>query len=220
MEALGKKLDGAGYDIPECIETPNGQEIRFQGVDLSEEKWNISINATEMVLHGTEGILRAIAKSNNLKLDFNSNHYGAPKSGIWWLDLLASGLEMCAGIAEKKAKEENSVERYEHEVSILLDKANTQINFYGQIRRRIEELIDVSEKIKVRCVGSLCLLESIIDKFDVNNEEHIMVYQKTSILIKGVSELSKVEILDSDSKLSEADCQYIVKSKQLLLSSL
>ena len=49
---------------------------------------------------------------------------------------------------------------------------------------------------------------------------HLGYLQTTLILLKGISELSKVEILDSNNQLSLSDQQYIIKSKQLLTESL
>ena len=56
--------------------------------------------------------------------------------------------------------------------------------------------------------------------FDVEKDKHIAVYQKTAILVKGISDLAKIEILGTDEQLSKKDDQYIIKSKKLLSETL
>ena len=96
----------------------------------------------------------------------------------------------------------------------------TQIDFCLQIIKRIKEIISVSEELEKRCLEELVKFESIINVFDVENSIHLKSFQSASILIKGISELSKVEILDSNNQLSLADQQYIIKSRKLLTESL
>lgn len=222
MIIIGKYLEGGGYDIPESIETPQSINLHFEKYEMSEKKKDdIFQHASQAILSGSEGVMRAIAKRNNVSFNPNtSNNYGTGQSGVWWLDLVVAGVGLFSDIADKRAKEEASVERYEAETSKLIKKTEIQIEFCHQIIRRIKELIEVSDDLKLRCVSSLQMLEQVINEFNVKDNEHIAKYQKTAILIKGISELAKVEIIDSNNKISQSDSQYIIKSRQLLMSSI
>ena len=222
MIIIGKYLEGGGYDIPESIETPQSINLHFEKYEMSEKKKDdIFQHASQAILSGSEGVMRAIAKRNNVSFNPNTNNnYGTGQSGVWWLDLVVAGVGLFSDIADKRAKEEARVERYEAETSKLIKKTETQIEFCHQIIRRIKELIEVSDDLKLRCVNSLWMLEQVINEFNVNDNEHIAMYQKAAILIKGISELAKVEIIDSNNEISQSDSQYIIKSKQLLMSSI
>ena len=112
------------------------------------------------------------------------------------------------------------MQQYEAEADVLCEKVHAQIVFCDSIYRRLKELISVSDELEKRCVATLEKLESVIGTFDVENRTHLGYYQSANILIKGISELSKVEILDSNNQLSLLDQQYIVKSRKLLTESL
>lgn len=99
-------------------------------------------------------------------------------------------------------------------------KIDERVEFCLQIIKRIKEIVSVSDELQVRCEEALAKLETIINSFDVENQMHLGYLQTTLILLKGISELSKVEILDSNNQLSLSDQQYIIKSKQLLTESL
>ena len=102
----------------------------------------------------------------------------------------------------------------------MCKKVHAQIVFCDSIYRRLQELMSVSDELEKRCVAALEKLESVREAFDVENRTHLGYYQSASILIKGISELSTVEILDSNNRLSLLDQQYIVKSRKLLTESL
>ena len=222
MIIIGKYLEGGGYDIPESIETPQSINLHFEKYEMSEKKKDdVFQHASNAILSGSEGIMRAIAKRNNVSFISNTgSNYGSGRSGIWWLDLAVAGIGLFVDIADKKEKEEIGVERYESETSKLIEKTNMQIELCHQISKRIKELIEVSDDLKLRCVRSLSMLEQVLNDFNVHDNEHIAKYQKTAILIKGISELAKVEIIDSNNKISQADSQYIIKTRQLLMSSI
>lgn len=99
----------------------------------------------------------------------------------------------------------------------MVDK---QIAFCRSISHRIKELISVTEELEKRCEAELEKLESVMESFNVENPTHLGYYQSANILIKSISELSKVEILDSNNQLSLLDQQYIIKSQKLLTESL
>ena len=220
LNALGKKLKGSAYAIPEGIEMPDVTALSFQEINFtSEQKWRIADGVGKAVLIGTNKVLEMMSRRKGWNFTPSKNT-GSGNSGIWWLDLLQAGLGIAAAVAEKKEQEETAVQQYEAEADVLCEKVHAQIVFCDSIYRRLIELISVSDELEKRCVATLEKLESVMETFDVENRTHLGYYQSASILIKGISELSKVEILDSNNRLSLLDQQYIVKSRKLLTESL
>ena len=220
LDALGKKLKGGAYAIPEGIEMPDIAVLSFQTVNFSsEQKWQIADSVSKAALISTNKVLEMVSRRKGWNFTPSKNT-GSGNSGIWWLDLLQAGLGIAAAVTEKKIQEETAVQRYEAETDVLCKKVDAQIVFCNSISHRLKELISVSDELEKHCVVELEKLESVMETFDVENRTHLGYYQSASILIKGISELSKVEILDSNNQLSLLDQQYIVKSRKLLTESL
>lgn len=220
LDALGKKLKGGAYAIPEGIEMPDVAALSFQEVNFtSDQKWQIADGVGKVTLVTTNKVLEMVSRRKGWNFTPSKNT-GYGNSGIWWLDLLQAGLEVASAVAEKREQEETAVQRYEAETHVLREKLLVQIVFCNSISSRLKELIFVSDELEKRCVAELEKLESVMGEFDVENHTHLGYYQSANILIKGISELSKVEILDSNNQLSLLDQQYIVKSRKLLTESL
>lgn len=220
LETLGKKLKGGAYEIPEGIKMPDVAALSFQEINFSsEQKWKIAGNVSKAASIGTNKVLEMISRRKGWKFTPSKN-MGSGNSGTWWLDLLQAGLEIASAVAEKREQEKTAVQRYEADTDVLCKKVDAQVVFCYSISHRIKELISVSDELEKRCVAQLEKLENVIEMFDIENSIHLGYYQSASILIKGISELSKVEILDSNNQLSLLDRQYIVKSRKLLTESL
>lgn len=220
LDVLGKKLKGGAYAIPESIEMPSVAALSFQEINFtSDQKWRIADGVSKAALIGTNKVLEMMSQRKGWNFTPSKNT-GGGNSGIWWLDLLQAGLKVASAVAEKTEQEETAVQQYEAEADVLCEKVHAQIVFCDSIYRRLKELISVSDELEKRCVVELEKLESVMETFDVENRTHLGYYQSASILIKGISELSKVEILDSNNRLSLLDQQYIVKSRKLLTESL
>lgn len=216
MEIIGKKVKGGTYSIPYELEMSKLVEISLNEVNFtSDQKWQIANNVGKATIIGTNKVLEMIAKRKGLNFNMDKST-NSGNSGIWWLDMLQAAIGVASTVAEKKVREETEVQRYEAETDVLCKQADARVVFCRQIFKRIEEIISVSNELEARCVDALKKLETIINVFDVENQVHLGYYQSVGILIKGISELSKVEILDSNDRLSQSDQQYIIKSRQLL----
>jgi len=220
LDIIGKKVKGGTYSIPYELEMSKLAEVSLNEVNFtSEQKWQIANNVGKAAIAGTNKVLEMIAKRKGLNFNLSKNT-GGGNSGVWWLDMLQAALTVASAVAEKKAQEETEVQRYEAEADVLCKQADTRAAFCRQICKRIKEIISVSDELEARCVDALKKLETVINVFDVENQTHLGYYQSAGILIKGISELSKVEIIDSNDRLSQSDQQYIIKSRQLLTETL
>lgn len=219
METLGKSIKDNKFEIPSSLDVPLFGEIHLEEITFTPNQVNqLSVNAANLLLTSSNKVLDIVAKRKGL--NFNSSTTSNGRSGIWWLDMLQATLTIAATVAEKREREETAVVKYEKQAVLICRKIDAQLEFFSQIENRLEEIISVSEQLKERCTGALEKLEDIIDVFDVNNDSHLKIFQLVVIFVKGISEISKVKILDSEDTLSMGDQRYIIHSKQLLTSSL
>lgn len=71
------------------------------------------------------------------------------------------------------------------------------------VNKRAEELKNLTLELRGRIEKQLGLLAPYIDVFDKDNEEHMLLLQQTTLMVKSMSELSQISLLDDDGNLSE-----------------
>jgi mannitol/fructose-specific phosphotransferase system IIA component len=71
------------------------------------------------------------------------------------------------------------------------------------VNKRALELQDVTLQLKERCIQGLEQLADIMIGFDAQNTEHLKIFQQTAILIKSMSELAQVPVMDEEGNVSE-----------------
>lgn len=219
LNIIGKKIKGCTYHIPYEVEFSKLEEITMNEVNFtSDQKWQIGASVTKATLIATNKMLEVISKRKGFDFKPYTNPSNPGAQG--WLGLVIALCEIGSAIAEKKHKKRPPYKNTKQKLISYAKKIDERVEFCLQIIKRIKEIVSVSDELQVRCEEALAKLETIINSFDVENQMHLGYLQTTLILLKGISELSKVEILDSNNQLSLSDQQYIIKSKQLLTESL
>ena len=219
LNSLKKNLRAGEYLIPEEVEIKEVMALSSKdGSFIPELNLQIVENVSKVVFVGANKILDTVARRKGVNL--NTNNYTGGSSGPWWLELLQAAFTVAAAVAEKKEQEKIEVERYEAEADVLCEKMHAHIVLCDKISRRLKELIFVTDGLEKRCITELEKLESIIDVFNSENSTHLQAFSKAKILIKNISDVSKVEILDSNNRLSLFDQQYILKSRKILAETL
>lgn len=71
------------------------------------------------------------------------------------------------------------------------------------VNKRALELQDITLQLKERCLQGLNQIAHIMIGFDPQNHEHVKIFQQTAILIKSMSELAQIPIMDEDGNVSE-----------------
>ena len=219
MKIIGKQVKDNAYSIPYELEIAKLADVTLNEVEFSSEQiFRITTNVSKVTIACTNKVFEMIGKRKRINID----GYNSPNrnSGNGWFDIVIAAVELLGTIAEKKMQEEAEVKRYVAETDVLCKKVDMQTEFCRQILKRIEEIILVSDELEARCVDALKKMETILHVFDATNQIHLGYFQSAMILIKGISELSKVEILDSKGQISQLDQQYIIKSRQLLTATL
>lgn len=78
----------------------------------------------------------------------------------------------------------------------------------------------LTQQLESRTLASLDKLGEIIDVFDANNIEHTKRFQNAALLVKSMSELAQVAILDNDGNLNEQVNITAAKTQKVLNSEL
>ncbi|MDM9380562.1 hypothetical protein QUB80_07565 [Chlorogloeopsis sp. ULAP01] len=122
--------------------------------------------------------------------------------------LLIGGFVL-AGEGEKaltKARE------YEAEVNTAIAKMNAAKDFMQQVRRRIDELINLLESLNHCAVLGLNELESL-PSFDKNLDAS--KFQQVALLVKALAEIMKTPVLDGEGQMNAATATIQAKYRSL-----
>lgn len=90
----------------------------------------------------------------------------------------------------------------------------------GGIKSRVLELQVLTQELDEKSQGSLQKLGSIVNTFDAQNSEHVKIFQQSAIMVKSMSELAQVAILDNEGNLNEQVNIVAAKTQKVLNSEL
>lgn len=111
------------------------------------------------------------------------------------------------------AKKHTEATQYLADMKEMKAKMELGWTILDNVNKRALELQDITLQLKERCIQSLDQLADIMIGFDVQNTEHLKIFQQTAILIKSMSELAQVPVMDEEGNVSEMS--GIVKGKVL-----
>lgn len=111
------------------------------------------------------------------------------------------------------AKKHTEATQYLADMKEMKAKMELGWTILDNVNKRALELQDITLQLKEHCIQSLDQLTDIMIGFDVQNTEHLKIFQQTAILIKSMSELAQVPVMDEEGNVSEMS--GIVKGKVL-----
>jgi hypothetical protein len=118
------------------------------------------------------------------------------------------------------AKKNSEAEAYLAEVKVWAEQMQASWTILGGIKRRIEELHDLTAQLEERASAVLGKLETLAPVFDTNNNNHVTLFQQSAILAKSMSELAQTPILDNDGNISDESGIIAAKTQKILNSEL
>jgi len=101
------------------------------------------------------------------------------------------------------AKKHTEATQYLADMKELKAKMELGWTVLENVNKRALELQDVTLQLKERCIQGLEQLADIMIGFDAQNTEHLKTFQQTAILIKSMSELAQVPVMDEEGNVSE-----------------
>lgn len=88
------------------------------------------------------------------------------------------------------------------------------------MQKRIAEIKAITIELEKRTSEQLEKLESIINYFNYDNMTHVETFQRSAVLVKSMSELAQVSLLDEDGNLTEESNIVAVNTQKLLNTEL
>ena len=101
------------------------------------------------------------------------------------------------------AKKHTEATKYLADMKELKAKMELGWTVLENVNKRALEIQELTSQLEERCLLNLDKLADIMIGFDPKNEEHVKVFQQTAIVIKSMSELAQVPIMDEDGNVSE-----------------
>lgn len=118
------------------------------------------------------------------------------------------------------AKKNTEAEAYLAEVKLWAEQTQASWAILDGVKKRINELHDVTTELVGRCRTELEKLETIIPVFDNANQEHVKTFQQCALLAKSMSELAMTPVLDEEGNISQQSGVIVAKTRKVLNSSL
>ena len=90
-----------------------------------------------------------------------------------------------------------------------------RLETFSGIKKRIDELKNITEKLESRAKKSFNRLKKI-KNFDCDNDRHVRIFQETAILMKALINLINTPILDKQGNVSQEGLNIIETTKKLI----
>jgi len=88
------------------------------------------------------------------------------------------------------------------------------------IKQRVLELQNITSELEERAIAQLHKLDPYIDHFDNSDMAQVQLFQQAAIMVKSMSELAQVSVLDEDGNLNEQANIVAAKTEKILNTSL
>ena len=87
----------------------------------------------------------------------------------------------------------------------------------GALKKRVFELINLTQELETKTTSELNKLGELIPIFDNTNMTHVKQFQQCAILVKSMSEISQISLLDECGNIDEnSSLEIETKTKKLL----
>ena len=118
------------------------------------------------------------------------------------------------------SKKNTEAEAYLAEVKLWAEQMQANWVVLAGVKKRINELYEVTIDLAERCKCELDKLERIIPVFDNSNSEHVRCFQQCALMAKSVSELAITPVLDEEGNISQQAGVMVAKTQKILNSEL
>lgn len=116
------------------------------------------------------------------------------------------------------ARKNTEATKYLAEIQEWAEQIKASWLVLGGIKARVLELQGLTQQLECKALSSLQKLGDIVDVFDANNMEHTKIFQQSAIMIKSMSELAQVPILDNEGNLNDQVSLVAAKTEKILNS--
>lgn len=113
-------------------------------------------------------------------------------------------------------KKLTEAKEYEKDIGIAVANLEKAWVVMGGISQRCDELQKVTEELKWRSKDVLSELEALIPNFDFSDSKCVETFNKAALMVKTMTELAQIPLLDNDGNLSDESINISSKVRKIL----
>lgn len=118
------------------------------------------------------------------------------------------------------SRKNTEAEAYLADVKIWAEQVQASWTVLAGVKKRIEELHDLTFRLRERSENEMKRLEEIAIEFNPDSEEHVKIFQQCAIIAKSMSELAQTPILDEAGNISKQSGIIAGKTEKILNTEL
>lgn len=138
---------------------------------------------------------------------------GATTAAATGIVLTISAGLIASSIYSKKL---TSAKEFESKVDIACKEMEASWDAMNGVIKRIQEINDITHELYDRILMQLQYLEPLIPDYNYRQQYHLIVFQRTALLMKSFSELAKTPLFNDKMELSLSSKDIIIKTRQIL----
>lgn len=229
LDLINKKAKVKEYELLTSIDVTKEQVKELETVSMNAstalKTLAVSGGSAAAVVMGVPAIITQFAAASTGTAIASLHGAAATNAVFAWLgggSIASGGLGVAGGMAVLGtltgvaalasagvvatayfAKKHTEATQYLAEMKEMKAKMELGWTILENINKRAQELQDVTLQLKERCIQGLERLADIMIGFDPQNTEHLKTFQQAAILIKSMSELAQVPVMDEEGNVSE-----------------
>lgn len=229
LDLINKKAKVKEYELLTSIDVTKEQVKELETVSMNAstalKTLAVSGGSAAAVVMGVPAIITQFAAASTGTAIASLHGAAATNAVFAWLgggSIASGGLGVAGGMAVLGtltgvaalasagvvatayfAKKHTEATQYLADMKELKAKMELGWTILENINKRALELQDVTLQLKERCIQGLEQLADIMIGFDPQNTEHLKTFQQAAILIKSMSELAQVPVMDEEGNVSE-----------------
>lgn len=229
LDLINKKAKLKEYDLMTSIDITHEKVKELETVNMNASTalrtLSVSGGSALAVVMGVPAMVTQFAAASTGTAIASLHGAAATNAVFAWLgggSIASGGLGVAGGMAVLGAmtglvalasagvvatayysKKHTEATQYLADVKELKAKMELGWTVLEGVNKRAIELQDLTLQLKDRCMLYLDKMTDIMIGFDPKNEEHVKIFQQTAIVIKSMSELAQVPIMDDDGNVSE-----------------
>lgn len=229
LDLINKKAKVKEYELLTSIDVTKEQVKELETVSMNAstalKTLAVSGGSAAAVVMGVPAIITQFAAASTGTAIASLHGAAATNAVFAWLgggSIASGGLGVAGGMAVLGtltgvaalasagvvatayfAKKHTEATQYLADMKEMKAKMELGWTILENINKRAQELQDVTLQLKERCIQGLEQLADIMIGFDPQNTEHLKTFQQAAILIKSMSELAQVPVMDEEGNVSE-----------------
>lgn len=245
-DAIGKKSKDKEYEILMDVDLPQKQfeDMRILSINAGDviKTASASIACGAAAVAGVPAAVTAFAAASTGTAISSLSGAAASNAVLAWLgggsiaaggagvaggtivlgSLTAGAAVISAGLIASVITSKKLTEAERINSDTKTQKATMELawELSSQIMNRADELQQCTISLSQKAIEAMNKLSPLVLCFDYNNDEHVKLFQEAALLVKSISELVQVPLLDKEGNLTEQSGLVLSKTEKILNKNL